>query len=103
MIEGLEKLLAQGNDSPELRFGLGNGYLLKGETGKAIEHLLVCLEDKPDYSAAWKLLAKAQQQQGLIDQAIATYQHGIEVAQQQGDIQAEREMQVFLKRCQQAG
>ncbi|MEH6471789.1 MAG: tetratricopeptide repeat protein [Halopseudomonas sp.] len=98
MIEGLEKMLAQGKDSAELRFGLGNAYLASGNTEQAIEHLQSCLAQKPNYSAAWKLLAKAQQATDQTEAAIETYRQGIEVAQQQGDKQAEKEMQVFLKR-----
>ncbi|MFT6914612.1 MAG: Tfp pilus assembly protein PilF [Motiliproteus sp.] len=98
MIAGLEKMLAQGKDSPELRFGLGNAYLAQGDASQAAVHLQCCVAIKPDYSAAWKLLAKAQQAQGLNEAAIATYHQGIFVAQQQGDKQTEKEMQVFLKR-----
>ncbi len=98
MIEGLEKMLAQGKDSAELRFGLGNAYLTRGDAPLAAEHLQQCVTLKPNYSAAWKLLAKAQQAQGQTAAAIATYQQGIAIAQQQGDKQAEKEMQVFLKR-----
>lgn len=98
MIDGLEKMLAQGKDSAELRFGLGNAYLSRGDALLAAEHLQRCVAMKPDYSAAWKLLAKAQQAQGLNEAAITTYQQGIAVAQQQGDKQAEKEMRVFLKR-----
>ncbi len=100
MIEGLEKMLAKGQDSAELRFGLGNAYLARGDALIAAEHLQCCVTLKPDYSAAWKLLAKAQQAQGLIEAATASYQQGIAVAQQQGDKQALKEMQVFLKRLQ---
>tara|TARA_R110001583_G_scaffold49149_4_gene153946 strand:+ start:1561 stop:1863 length:303 start_codon:yes stop_codon:yes gene_type:complete len=98
MIKGLEKMLAEGKDSAELRFGLGNAYLTQGDAQLAVEHLHQCLALKPDYSAAWKLLAKAQQLQGQTAAAIETYQQGIEIAQQQGDKQTEKEMRVFLKR-----
>lgn len=100
MIEGLENMLAQGKDSAELRFGLGSAYLARGDATTAAEHLQCCVNLKPDYSAAWKLLAKAQQAQGLVEAAIATYQQGIAVAQQQGDKQTQKEMQVFLQRLQ---
>ena len=98
MIEGLEKMLAQGKDSAELRFGLGNAYLARGDAALAEEHLRQSVILKPNYSAAWKLLAKAQQMQGQTEAAIDTYKEGIAVAQEQGDKQTEKEMQVFLKR-----
>ncbi|MCW8885517.1 MAG: hypothetical protein OQK12_09720 [Motiliproteus sp.] len=98
MIEALEKLLADGKDSAELRFGLGNAYLGQQEAAAAEKHLQACVDQKPSYTAAWKLLAKAQQQQEKLEQALNSYQTGIEVAVEQGDKQAEKEMQVFIKR-----
>lgn len=100
MIEGLEKLLAKGTDSAELRFGLGSAYLKQGELDQAIEHLTRCVEHKPDYSAAWKLLGKAYLKSDQSQQALESYQRGISVAEAQGDVQAVREMRVFLKRLQ---
>lgn len=98
MIEGLEKLLAAGKDSAEIRFGLGNAYLGQQQPDKAETHLLACLEQQPDYSAAWKLLGKAQQQQEKYQQALITYEKGMQVAEKTGDQQALKEMQVFAKR-----
>ncbi|MEH6649758.1 MAG: tetratricopeptide repeat protein [Motiliproteus sp.] len=98
MIEGLEKLLMQGKESAELRFGLGNAYLGKGDAAVAVSHLRRAIELKPEYSAAWKLLAKALQQSDQNDAAIEAYRLGIAVAQKVGDKQAEKEMQVFLNR-----
>lgn len=98
MIEGLEKLLAQGKESVELRFGLGNAYLGKGDSAAAIVHLRRAVELKPEYSAAWKLLAKALQQSDQTEAAIDAYRQGISIAQKLGDKQAEKEMQVFLNR-----
>ncbi len=100
MIEGLEKLLKQGKDSPELRFGLGNAYLNDQQPQQAELHLRACVQQKPDYSAAWKLLAKALQQQQQLQAALDTYRQGITIAEQQGDEQTLKEMQVFYKRLQ---
>ncbi len=100
MIEGLEKLLNDGKDSPELRFGLGNAYLNAGQTQKAAEHLQACIDQRPDYTAAWKLLGKAFLQQQLSERAQKVWQRGIDVARTKGDKQAEKEMQVFLRRLE---
>ncbi|WP_421863353.1 tetratricopeptide repeat protein [Motiliproteus sp.] len=100
MIEGLEKLLAKGTDSAELRFGLGSAYLKQNQLQQAIEHLTRCVEQKPDYSAGWKLLGKAYFKAEQPQQAMDSYQQGIRVAEAQGDVQAVKEMQVFLKRLQ---
>ncbi|MGC3292934.1 tetratricopeptide repeat protein, partial [Pseudomonas aeruginosa] len=64
MIEGLEKLLAKGEDNALLRFGLGKGYLDAGDAERAAELLQRCVEQDPKYSPAWKLLGKARQAAG---------------------------------------
>ncbi|MBV4453581.1 MULTISPECIES: hypothetical protein [Pseudomonas] len=98
MLESLEKMLAKGVDNALLRFGLGKGYLDVKDYARAAEHLHKCVEFDPMYSAAWKLLGKAQL--GLGDQPAArhTWERGIEAAQAHGDKQAEKEMTVFLKK-----
>ncbi|TWC39608.1 tetratricopeptide repeat protein [Pseudomonas sp. SJZ079] len=98
--ESLEKLLAKGMDNALLRFGLGKGYLDAGEFARAAEHLQRCVEFDPKYSAAWKLLGKAQLEQGDSRAAEQAWQQGIAAAQGHGDKQAEKEMTVFIKRLQ---
>lgn len=98
MLESLEKMLAKGVDNSLLRFGLGKGYLDLNDHARAAEHLRKCVEFDPKYSAAWKLLGKAQQ--GLGDAAAArqAWEKGIDAARAHGDKQAEKEMTVFLKK-----
>ncbi len=98
MLENLLKLLEQGQDNPMLRFGIGKSYLDQKAFAPAIVHLKACLEQDPDYSAAWKLLGRAYSQNDQKEQAIATFEEGIRIAAARGDKQAEKEMQVFLKR-----
>lgn len=91
-------MLAQGQDNALIRFGLGNAYLNLKDYKQAIEHLALALKHDPDYSAAWKLYGKALACAGSNDEAISAYQQGIEIAENKGDIQAAKEMMVFLKR-----
>ena len=100
VIANLEKLLAKGRETALLRFSLGNEYLKLHETWLAIFHLKRALALDPDYSAAWKLLAMALAEAGVLNEAHATYLHGIEVAQRCGDQQAAREMKVYAQRLQ---
>ncbi|MGQ0658830.1 MAG: tetratricopeptide repeat protein [Chromatiales bacterium] len=97
-IRTLEALLARGPETAVLRFSLGCACLKQGDLGQAIAHLKRATEIDLNYSAAWKLLGSAQANAGLSSDAIRTYQRGIAVAEQRGDIQAAREMRVFLKR-----
>lgn len=101
MTENLQNMLDQGQDNLLLRFGLGQGLLKKGRTDEAIVHLEKALEFDPAYSAAWKLLGKALAETMQRDKAIVAYQQGISVAEEKGDLQAAREMNVFLKRLTQ--
>jgi tetratricopeptide (TPR) repeat protein len=101
-IDGLLKMLQSGQDSPLLRFGLGNALLKEGRFEEACEHLAAAVEQDPAYSAAWKLYGKALTELDKVNEAIAIYQQGIEAAENKGDLQAAKEMQVFLKRLQKA-
>ncbi|TBU87791.1 tetratricopeptide repeat protein [Phytopseudomonas dryadis] len=96
--EALEKMLAKGMDNALLRFGLGKGHLDAGDAARAAEHLQRCVEQDPHYSAAWKLLGKAQQAAGNPEAARSAWHSGLQAAQARGDKQAEKEMTVFLRK-----
>jgi len=99
-IDSLEAMLARGQDSALLRYSLGNEYLKLQNHDKAIEHLRTAVTLDPKYSAAWKLVAKALADAGRKDEAIKAYEEGIRVAETKGDLQAAKEMTVFLRRLQ---
>ncbi|MBM2829419.1 MAG: repeat-containing protein [Gammaproteobacteria bacterium] len=98
IIENLEKLLAQGQDNALIHYSLGNEYLREKDFVEAIKHLIRAVELDPDYSAAWKLYGKVLAGNNQINDAIKAYEKGISVAEKKGDIQAAKEMKVFLKR-----
>jgi predicted Zn-dependent protease len=98
LTDNLEKLLAGGTDNALLRFGLGNAYLKEGRAGEAVEHLRRAVEHDPGYSAAWKLLGRALAELGRTAEAAEAYETGIRNAEAKGDLQAAKEMRVFLKR-----
>jgi Tfp pilus assembly protein PilF len=98
MIAQLERLLANGQDTAMLRLGLGNAYLQAGDPVRAVEHLQAAVGHDPGYSAAWKALGRALTEAGKPDEAITAYEEGIRVAEHKGDIQAAKEMKVFLRR-----
>jgi Tfp pilus assembly protein PilF len=100
IIDRLESMLADGQDSAMLRFSLGSAYLKTGLYTTAIDHLLHALELDKNYSAAWKHYGKALEKNGQTDDAIAAYKSGIAIADKKGDIQAAKEMKVFLKRLE---
>jgi Tfp pilus assembly protein PilF len=100
MIQALEAMLARGQDNALLRYSLGGEYLKTGEFAKAAEQLRQAVTHDPKYSAAWKLLGKALAEAGEKPAAIEAYETGILVAEEKGDLQAAKEMTVFLKRLQ---
>ena len=102
MVENLEAMLASGQDNALLRFTLGSALLKEGEVARAVEHLRLAVEQDPDYSAAWKVYGKALQSLGDQRAARAVFESGIAAATQKGDLQAAKEMTVFLKRAQKA-
>jgi predicted Zn-dependent protease len=100
MIENFEKMLADGKDSPLLRFSLGNEYMKISDATKASAHLRAAVALDAGYSAAWKLLGKALASENDFAGAIEAYKNGIAAAEAKGDKQAAKEMTVFLKRLQ---
>jgi len=100
MIEKLEAILASGQDSALLRFSLGTAYLKQENIEQAVLHLEQAVRQDPEYSAAWKAYGKALASLSRMDAAQQAYQAGIAVADKKGDVQAAKEMRVFLKRIQ---
>ena len=98
LIDSLEAMLSRGQDSALLRFGLGSEYLKLEQYDRAAAHLRSALEFDVQYSAAWKLLGQALTAAGRRDEALRAYQDGIKHAEEKGDLQAAKEMRVFLKR-----
>ena len=73
-----------------------------GELVTAIDHLRQAVDQNPRYSAAWKALGDAHARAGSPDRAAEVYERGIAAAREAGDIQAAKEMEVFLKRIRKA-
>ena len=96
--DALETMLAQGQDNALLRYTLGSLCLKEGSAVEAVKHLEEALKQDAKHSASWKSYGKALAELGHVDDARAAYEKGIAVAESNGDIQAAREMRVFLKR-----
>jgi len=98
IVERLEAMLAQGQDSHLLRFGLASAYFNQKSYRNALVHLTRCVEQEPAHSAAWKLLGRSYQALGQRADAVNAFEQGLKVAQANGDKQVEREITVFLKK-----
>ena len=99
-IESLRKMTCGPRDSALLRLTLAQLLLDRKEFPEAESHLLAALEMNGDYTAAWKALGKTRQQAGDPDGAAEAWARGIEIARENGDKQAEKEMAVFSRRLE---
>lgn len=96
----LRRMCGSPRDGALLRVSLANALLTQGNTETAVKELRNALQFDPDYSAAWKLLGKTLAYTGNPVAAIDAYRAGIAAASKRGDKQAQKEMQVFLRRLQ---
>jgi tetratricopeptide (TPR) repeat protein len=102
----LERLRAQVGgvrDGALLRFSIGNALLADGQYPAAAEAFREALGFDPAYSAAWKLLGKALLATDDEAGAAEAWRQGIDAATTRGDIQASKEMTVFLNRLARKG
>ena len=102
IIDNFQAMLARGQDSALLRYGLGNEYLKAEAPAAAAEHLAEAVRQDPNYSAAWKLYGKALAALGRQAEALDVFDQGIAAAERKGDLQAAKEMRVFRKRAEKA-
>ena len=100
IIGNLEKLLGGPRDNALLRYSLGNEWLKAGDAPKAIDYLRAAVVRDPNYSAAWKLLGKSLAAAGDEPAALDAFAEGMRVSEAKGDIQAAKEMAVFVRRLQ---
>jgi Flp pilus assembly protein TadD len=90
-------------DDPVVRFGLAGAYLDAGQADLAVAEYAEAVRLKPDYSAAHRGLGRALERAGRPAEAVAAYATGLEVATRTGDLQTKKEIEVFLRRLNQAG
>lgn len=90
--------MASGQDNALLRYGLGNELFKAGRFADAADQLRRAVVHDPGYSAAWKLLGQALAVAGSTGDAIQAYENGLRAAEAKGDLQAVKEMTVFLRR-----
>lgn len=97
-IDNLQSMLDTGQDNALLRFALGSALLKQKKYEDAQKHLSKAIEQNPNHSAAWKLYGKALVAMNKTEEAKDVFTRGIDAANKNGDIQAIKEMQVFLNR-----
>ena len=97
-LSSLRALVDTDRDSALLRVTIANALLQQDDIGEAEQELASATGMDPSYTAAWKQLGKVRLQLNDPEGARQAWQSGIDAARDNGDIQAEREMGVFIKR-----
>jgi uncharacterized protein HemY len=92
------KLLAKDPDNPMILCSLGIELFKEGRHPEAREHLRRAIENKPDYSVAYRMLGRTHYELHENAEARRVFAKGREVAQENGDLQTLREIDVFLRR-----
>ena len=92
------KLLEKDPDNPMILYSLGIELFKEGRYPEAREHLQRAIENKPDYSVAYRMLGRTHYELHENVEARSIFAKGKEVAQENGDLQTVREIDVFLRR-----
>jgi len=94
----LEKMLQAGNDNAMLQYTLGLICFKQKDYRAAAEHLKQALGRDDSHSASWKIYARTLAALERREEAKDAYEKGISIAESKGDVQAAKEMKVFLRR-----
>lgn len=101
-ISVLRRQLGGPRDGALLRYSLGHALHAAGDRAGAASALREALGFDARYSAAWKLLGHVLADAGDVPAAAEAWTQGIAAAQARGDVQAAKEMGVFLRRLRSA-
>jgi len=96
--ETFRKLLEKDPNSPMILCSLGIELFKEGRYPEAREHLRRAIENKPDYSVAYRMLGRAHFELRENTEARRVFIGGRKVALENGDLQTVREIDVFLRR-----
>ena len=102
----LQALLAfyqEDPNDPFTRFALAREYLKRGETDEALAFFEKLVAEDPTYVGTYYHLGKLYEDLSRKQEAIQTYQNGIQVAGQQRDAHARAELQDALMSAQGVG
>ena len=96
--EMFRKLLERDPNNPMVLYSLGNELFKEGKYPEARDHLRRAVENKPDYSVAYRMLGRAHYELGEDAAAREVFERGREVATENGDLQTVKEIDVFRRR-----
>ena len=94
------KLLERDPNNPMVLYSLGNELFKEGSYPEARDHLRRAVENKPDYSVAYRMLGRTHYELREDAEAREVFAKGREVATQNGDLQTIKEIDVFRRRLE---
>ena len=98
--EMFRKLLQRDEKNPMVLYSLGNELFKEGNYAEARDHLRRAVEQKPDYSVAYRMLGRAHYELGENAEARDVFDRGRGVAEANGDLQTVKEIDVFSRRLE---
>ena len=98
--EMFRKLLERDPENPMVLYSLGNELFKEGKYSEAREYLSRAVRNKPDYSVAHRTLGRALYELGENAEARRVFAEGREVAEENGDLQTVKEIDVFMRRLE---
>lgn len=84
-LKHLKAFYEEDPEDPFTRFALAQEYLKRGDTGEALAFFEALVDTDPDYVGTYYHLGKLYERLDRVDDALATYDAGIAVAQEQRD------------------
>lgn len=102
MQDRLFGMLDQGHDNLLLRFGLGKALTEDGQADQAITHLLKAVEFDETHASSWFWLGRAYLDDEQYDQAEQAFEQANTFAQEKGEEQTVKMVEVFARRLQRA-
>lgn len=101
--ETFHRLLQRDPENPMVLYSLGNELFKEQRFEEARVHLEKAVENKPDYSVAYRTLGRALYELQENEEARSVFEQGRQIAQENGDLQTVKEMDVFMKRLEKSG
>ena len=95
-LQALLQFYADDPDDAFTRFALATEYLKRGDEGQALAFFEGLVQDHPDYVGTYYHLAKLYERLERKDDAVRTYELGLEAARRTGDFHARAELQSAL-------
>ncbi len=98
--EMFRKLLQKDETNPMVLYSLGSELFKEGNYAEAKGCLARAVENKPDYSVAYRMLGRTHYELGENVEARRVFEEGRRVAEANGDLQTVKEIDVFTRRLE---